>query len=237
MSQIPITGAEALQRARETRELEIHTCMPGTVRSFDLETQTADIELGTRQVLPGVDDDSEDTTQDYPILPSVPIEYPGGGGFRLSWPLEVGDTGLVVFSESDLNAWRADGGVVDPGVSTRFGLSGGVFRPGLHTRSGANPKATSGTFRIDIVPRGTVPRGTGIVLTPPFLEITGTEIRLGGLVALVEASPLSAILNAIIADLAAIASGYVPASSAYTPTANAALLVANPIETTTTKGT
>lgn len=217
--------AEALRRILESDRLDLHTGMPGRVRSFDRQAQTAEIELGLRRVIPAGDEDEDDQVEDYPILPDVPICYPRGGGFRISWPLSVGDHVWVMFSDGDLNAWRGSGSTSDPGVATRHGLSGAVCYPGVHHRGGANGNATDTTLRIE--------REGG-----PVFEIDTAEVRCGGSVALAEGPDVRAHLQAISTALAgAVAPAGGGAVTYGTPYVYATTLAGSPIDTTTTKGT
>lgn len=210
---------EVLRRILESDRLDLHTALPGRVRSYDSDTQTADIELGVRRVIPVGDEDEEDRVEDYPILPSVPVVFPRGGGYFLHFPLEAGDGVLVIFAESDLNRWRETGDVSDPGVATRHGLSGAVALAGLHWRGDANAAANS-NLRIG--------RETG-----PRIEITGSEIQAGGTVALAEAPDVRTHLQAIAAALDTIATAAGTTNSYVYATA----ILGAPIDTGTLKGT
>ncbi len=209
----------------EAQRLDLHTGLPGRVRSFDLAAQTADIELCASRVIPAADDTIEDTTEAYPILPSVPIRYPAGGGFRMSWPLSAGDWVWVDFSECDLGQWRATGQISDPGLSTRHGLSGAVATPGIHHRGSASTTATASTLRIE--------REGG-----PVFEITGSEVRCGGSAALAEAADVRAHLQAIATAITGLVapSGGGPCTTP-SPYIYATTIAASPIDTTVTRGT
>ena len=138
-----LNTAEMLVRALQAQRLEIHTGLPGIVRSYDSSAQTAEIELALTRPLPARDEeDGEDTFETLPILPSVPVFWPRAGGFYLHWPLAAGDSGFVMFSELDMNSWRNTGDVSDPGVGLRHGLSGGVFMPGVFPRTSPNAFAS-----------------------------------------------------------------------------------------------
>jgi hypothetical protein len=187
------TTAETLRQVVDSFGLDLHVALPGTIRSYDAESQTAEIELGTQRVIPAADEDEDDdTAETLPILPSVPVIWPSGGGHFIHWPLSAGDTVLVVFCETDLNAWRESGGVADPGVATRHGLSGGVALPGLRTRG--NPiGAADGTY-------GRLGLDGGVVI-----EFRSGEIRVGGAQALAQSAQVETHLAAIKVALDTIA--------------------------------
>ncbi len=214
---------QALRTALEGFGLDLHTGFPARVRSFDHATQTCEVEPLIRRVLPATDDDEADATEALPILQSVPILYPRGGGFAMSWPLTAGDVVYVVVAESDLSQWFFSGEVSDPGIGTRHGLSGAIAIPGLFHRSTVNASASATDLRIE--------RAGG-----PAVVLTASEVRAGGSVALAEGPDVRAHLQAISTALASLTS---PSGAVTSPTpyVYATVLGSAPIDTTITKGT
>lgn len=67
-----------------------------------------------------------------PVIHGVPVIMPQGASYRASWPLAVGDTGLVLVADRSLDAWLAGaGGVVDPSDTRAHHLADALFLPGL----------------------------------------------------------------------------------------------------------
>lgn len=219
--------AEALRAILQSFALDLHVALPGIVRSYDAANQTAEVELAVQRVLPAADEDQDaDTTEVLPILPSVPVAWPRGGPGFVHLPMAAGDSVLVVFSESDMNAWRESGDVSDPGVSTRHGLSGAVAIPGLFPRGNTldNADATNPRFGHD---DGSV-----------YVEVTSGEVRCGGTDQLVRRTELAVHLTAIATALQQIAAA-AQAGSGITisnPYVFAAQDASAPIATTVTKG-
>lgn len=225
---------DVLDRVLEAFSLNLHVALPGVVQSYDAETQTADIVPGIQRVIPGDDEDEdEDTTESLPVLASVPVAFPRGGGYFLSMPLQPGDGVLVVFNEMDTDVWRSsDGEVVDPGTALRHGLSGGVAIPGMFTRSAALGSASGVYARL------------GRDVTGPLLDIRDGTIQVGGNVALAEApnlqthlSAIAAALDGIRATLAASVVGGPAVDPSYGQTIKAQLDQTAAIATTITQGT
>jgi hypothetical protein len=217
---------EVLRRVLEAHASDQHTGVPGKVRSYDRDTQTAEIEVLVRRVLPAGDDDDPDTIEDYPILPSVPVLWPRGGGYFLHAPLAAGDHVYVLFAECDLNAYRTTGQVSDPGVGTRHGLSGAVAVPGMFWRGDPVdlPSEVSGL----IVGRE---GGAQIVITTGTIEAGGDET-------IAKAEPQGAINDAIVADLQTLAAAInlIAPGAVTVPTSAQAIQAANPIATATLLG-
>jgi Phage protein Gp138 N-terminal domain len=115
---------------------------PARVVSYDAAKQTATIEPMVKRVSHGPDD--ERIVDTLPVLPDVPVEWPRGGGYFLSMPLEAGDGGALWFPDTDIGAWRETGQVVDPGDERLHALGGAVFRPGLETVARALMDASAG---------------------------------------------------------------------------------------------
>jgi hypothetical protein len=224
--------AETLRLVLESALQDVHTSIPGTVRSYDATTQTAEVEIGVQRVRAAEDEDvDEDVPESLPILQGVPVLWPRGGGVFLHFPMTAGDEVQVFFSEADLNAWRESGGVVDPGVATRHGLAGAVALPGMFSMG--NPLADAdGTY-------GRI----GIDGDSSQIEFRPEEILAGGNVALAEEPNLEVHLDLIAAALDAIAvriealdSGPV-VDATYGVSKKATANAINPIATTILKGT
>lgn len=70
-----------------------------------------------------------------PILLDCPVNFPGGGPFVLTFPIAVGDEGLVLIANRCIDAWFASG--ADDNVQTEMrmhDLSDGFFLPGFRSR-------------------------------------------------------------------------------------------------------
>jgi len=143
-----ITPAETLRRVLDARLSDLHTALPGRVRSYDSTSQTADIEPMIKRGVPTGGEEDEVVLETLPVLPSVPILFPSGGQCFVTFPLAVGDPVLLVFSERDTSHYRATGAVSDPGVPTMHGLSGAVAIP---CAFGPRSAAMSGVSSTDLV--------------------------------------------------------------------------------------
>lgn len=211
--------ADTLRRVIDAALLDVHTALPGRVRSYDASTQTADVVLGARRVVPAADEDQdEDTAENLPVLVAVPVIWPRGGGYRMHAPLAAGDGVLVIFPEASIDRWLDSGDAADPALPTRHGIDGAIAIPGLGFRGG----------RIGSAPTD------GIVIGQdggPDVKITGSEVQAGGSLALAEAADVKAHLQAIESALTAVAGG---GASTYV---YATTLGLAPIDTTITKGT
>jgi len=121
--------SEVIADAIESALIDVHVSLPGKVESYDALTQTANVELQTKRMLPN--ESGSYSSESLPVLQNIPVQFPRTNGAMLTFPIAKGDFGLVVFSETSLDQWRSKGAETSPGDVGRHTLSGGVFQPGL----------------------------------------------------------------------------------------------------------
>ncbi len=104
--------------------------LPGTVQRYDAATQLADV----KPQIKGTFEDEDGTVSQHslPVITNVPVVFPGGGGFRVTFPVRAGDTVLLVFADRSLDAWLSEGHETGPDDMRRHALSDAVCIPGLH---------------------------------------------------------------------------------------------------------
>lgn len=111
-SRLNPTLADALEAVTEHRTREVRTAEPGRIISYDPEKNRAEVELCIKGKLYCVD--GYETTP-APLLPTVPVLWPRGGGAFITWPLKKGDYCLVIVQRKSIDQWCAKGGTqVDP---------------------------------------------------------------------------------------------------------------------------
>lgn len=112
----------------------IHTAMPGRIESYDPATQRADVQPLIRQRVPKADtDEREHVYEDLPLIPSVRVLHPRGGGAFVHLPIAAGDTVLLVFCSSGIGHWEAgDGSIQDAGDERRHHPAHAVAIPGMY---------------------------------------------------------------------------------------------------------
>lgn len=113
--------AELVSKANDAQQAELHTCAPGRVIRYYEELACADIELMV--TFPIIDDLGVIVFEDLPILQQVRIAFPRGGGYSITWPIAIGDSVLVMFSELDCGLWASTGSKGNPDHIRRHTLS------------------------------------------------------------------------------------------------------------------
>ncbi len=136
---MPVTPtlADVINTALENRLIDVHTAMPGTVVTYNASSKTADIAPQFKRSLR--DEDEGRVSETIPNFPNVPVVFPGGGQFEISWQLNPGDYVMVIFSERNIGEWQQSGRAVDPGDLRTHELSGAVAFPGIRPATDTGP--------------------------------------------------------------------------------------------------
>jgi hypothetical protein len=114
----------------------MNTAMPGVVNSYNPVKVCAEIlPLLKRNYLSG------EAPPAKPIV-DVPVMFMRTNRFRCTFPLERGDTGLLLFGQRDMSEWlTGDGKEALPGSGRKFSLTDAIFIPGLFAfRQGSLPE-------------------------------------------------------------------------------------------------
>jgi len=129
--QAEATFEEAIQSAIDSRLKETHTCLPGIIRKFDPATQTATVQPAIKRIF------VEQGPVDLPLCVDVPVQFPAGGHFVLTFPVEPGDECLLVFSERAIDFWWDRGDVQLPAEYRMHDLSDAFAIVGVSHRGKA----------------------------------------------------------------------------------------------------
>lgn len=124
------TDAELIFEAIESALIDVHVALPAQVQSYDVVTQTVEVQLQVKRMLPKLD--GQFVTESLPVIQNVPVEFMRTKAFAITLPIQTGDYGFVVFSEMSIDQWRSKGIETSAGDIGRHTLTGGVFRPGLN---------------------------------------------------------------------------------------------------------
>lgn len=106
--ELAATPEDAATAAARELLKDVHTALPGIIESFDATTQTAKVRPAIRRVW------VEQGPMDLPACVDVPVHFPAGGSFVLTFPVGPGDECLLCFSERAIDAWYDRGGVQNP---------------------------------------------------------------------------------------------------------------------------
>lgn len=157
-----VDAIELIQRAIESRVSDVWTSIPGTIKAYTPgPSPVADILPCVRAPVPNEDGDT--VYEDLPVIPNVPIAFPRGkkGAYSITWPLEPGDSVLLVVNTVAIGEWRSSGQVSSPGDLRLHSLGSVIAYPGIGPD--AEPLGGSGSAPASL----------------PALVLEGPEVRIG----------------------------------------------------------
>jgi hypothetical protein len=130
---------QILRTAIRAEIARIHTQAPARIISYDASQQRATVQL---LVDHAKQDDEKNVEQYVPAqIPNVPVAFPSGGGFAITWPIEPGDEGWIEFSERSISEFKTTKqNRYTPQSLRRFDLTDAVFKP-------ENPRGKQATVR------------------------------------------------------------------------------------------
>jgi len=168
--------------------LGINCAKIGTIVSFDagasgVRPATATVQIAQQQVT-GIDNNGNKTYAAYPQLELVPVFFPCGGGFTLTFPVQAGDECLLLFSDRDIDNWYQNGAWQPPYSGRTHDMSDAIALVGLRScpRALGGISTTSTQLRSDDgttyveVKAGqlvNVVAPAGCKITTPTLTVTG----------------------------------------------------------------
>lgn len=180
---------EAVRTSLDALQARLWTAMPGIIQSFDPgsagsrgPTCTVQCAIQAKQQ----NKDGSTKLVNIPPLVDCPVQFPGGGGASLTFPLAHGDECLVVFASRCIDSWWQSGGIQAPAEIRFHNLSDGFIIPGVRS----NPRAlidistTTAQFRsddgstfVDLDPVGQIVN----VTAPGGIKFHGPVSIVGGL--------------------------------------------------------
>ena len=116
---------ELVQRMIEQTLRELRVSMPARVVRYDASRQMVSVDVVQPEAMP----DGEIVLQ--PVIVEVPVSWPRAGGAHLTFPINQGDTGLIVFADRDIGAWVSEGATGAPDSKRTHSLTDAVFVPGI----------------------------------------------------------------------------------------------------------
>ena len=86
---------------------KLNTCYPATIISFDPAKQVATCKLAIESYYTGIDYSYKKL--DAVDLVDVPVQFPQGGGWDITFPVKPNDPCLVMFSQRGYDHWLYEG--------------------------------------------------------------------------------------------------------------------------------
>lgn len=127
------TPAEIINDAIDGALAGLYMHLPGRVVRYDEAIQAADVQpIGRVRYQ---DEDGNQITETLPVLTDVPVIFPGGGGYTVTFPVAVGDEVWLEFSATSLDKWKRSlsSGTIDPINHSRHSIADAIATPGLRS--------------------------------------------------------------------------------------------------------
>lgn len=114
---------ELIKSAFREQTKDLNTSVPGHVVAFDSETQTAQLQIGIQR-----------NGQVPAVLIECMIQFAGGNEFHIEHQIDVGDEGIIVFSQRCIDGWVNTGGVADNPILRFHDANDAYFVPGIRSQ-------------------------------------------------------------------------------------------------------
>lgn len=167
------------EHKRETRR-GANCARVGVVTAFypgsDGQSPTVDVSIAQVQIT-SVQEDGTRTLKPYPPLKNLPVYYPSGGNYTMTFPINVGDECLIVFHDRELDNWLINGEGQAPTTSRLHDLSDGIALVGM--RSYPRSIGAASTNAVQIKSNDySGPTGTGecIEIAPGKITMIADEV-------------------------------------------------------------
>jgi len=116
---------EAFAELKENILGDINCCLPAIIDSYDHNTCKAQVEI------PLVKRFRNGETTNYPAFADVPVMFPTGSDCGIRYPLNKGDSGILLFADRAIDRYIQDGEVGVPDSRRKHAMSDAIFIPGL----------------------------------------------------------------------------------------------------------
>lgn len=111
------------------------TSMPARVVNYDAQKQTISAQPTIKAYV--LQKDGTSKAVDYPVIPDIPVQFPGSGGQTMTFPVKAGDECLLNFCSRSQDSWQQSGGVQAPMDTGMNNLSNAFAMLGFRS----NPRA------------------------------------------------------------------------------------------------
>lgn len=157
------------------------TALPGIIQSFDPNAMTVTVQPAVRALVR--DEQGAQVEADMPLLLDCPVQFPGGGGCTLTFPVAAGDECLVVFASRCIDAWWQSGVVQNQPELRMHDLGDGFALLGFRSLPSAIPaisttaaqlRSDDGSTFVEVAPGGAV-----TITAPAGLTING-DVKVNG---------------------------------------------------------
>ena len=143
----------------------VNTCLPGEVLTYDAGRQRASVRPAVSLLT------TDGQTLVRPTVADVPVLFPSGGGFALTFPLMPGDPVLLVYSQRGIGGWKRNYRQAPPDPESFFSERDAIAIPGF------GPPGVEPSDRIEVDSSGIIIKSAGRVsIEAPSVLVNGVEL-------------------------------------------------------------
>lgn len=139
-----VAGDEYADRQAQidNKLMDVHTALPAIIISFDANKRTVSAQPTVQRVFS--DGEGKAGAENLPPCVDVPVVFPMGGGYELTFPISAGDECLLVFAERCIDGWFENGEPTEPLDFRQHDLSDGFAIVGVRSLANRQPVWTGG---------------------------------------------------------------------------------------------
>lgn len=178
----PVDDTEIFDLNYERARSGLRVSLPGTIKSFDPESVTCEVELSTFGLSATAKRGSTSVDRIkgedgyYPVIQDIPVVFPRGGGCTLTFPVKVGDECLVIFSDRCIDFWWQNGETQNTSRTRSHSFSDAFVIPGPQSQakkissistSAAQLRTDDGSAFVEVAADGAV------TITSPQITLNG----------------------------------------------------------------
>ncbi len=172
---------EAFRIAAAGQQSSIWTSLPAIITEVDLTKMTISAQPTVQGVV--TDENGASSFVNLPLLVDVPICFPRGGGFTITFPLAINNEVLIMFASRCIDAWWQSGGIQKPmearmhDLSDSFAILAPTSQPNVIENISSTAiqiRNDAGTSYVEIAADGKIKLKTTEVTIDGNLKVTGT---------------------------------------------------------------
>jgi hypothetical protein len=136
----------AVRAALQGWQAGIWTALPAIVQAYDTGKMTVSAQPAIQARVRAPDGTESD--QNLPLCVDCPVQWPGGGGYVLTFPLKPGNEGILLFARACIDGWWQSGGVQKQAELRMHDLSDGMFIPLIFSNGKVPPNVSADTVQL-----------------------------------------------------------------------------------------
>lgn len=131
-----------IQAQIDSAMLNLHTALPAIIISFDADERTVTAQPTIQRVFS--EGEGFSGAHNLPPCVDVPVVFPMGGGYELTFPINAGDECLLIFAERCIDGWFTTGQPTPPQDYRKHDLSDAFAIVGVRSLANKDPVWTDG---------------------------------------------------------------------------------------------